>query len=193
MSSQPAARRPFITVAQKYIEAVKRFGLRDCFWKFYNCGDIKFGYKVGEDRFGNEYFHDPTDSSGQQRWCEFTKTFAPIDASQIPPEWHMWLQQITDDIPAKQDPTKWPKVPIATVSHAPYSNHLGPVNPDAYTQNQSGFHSRGYGVGSLFLSPDAPDNQYVQPHHALRSRRRTTSGVNTQETPSGSLRDPSLP
>lgn len=184
--------RPFITVVQKYMEAVKRYGWRDTLWKLYNPGDVKFGQFVGEDRFGNKYYEDPTEVHGQQRWCEFKlKSFDPIDASQIPPEWHMWLQQITDAKPSDpgQNPDNWEHIPVAKVSHAPYKNHVGPVDPDAYQENMSTARARGYNVGSLMTKPGEPDKEYIQPNHALRSRKRNAIKDLLELEP---LRDPSL-
>ena len=79
LSSSPLHRRPFITVFQKYIEAYKRYGFKDCLWKMYNPGDIKFGYEVGKDAYGHVYYEDPSQVHGQTRWCEYKlKTFDPI-------------------------------------------------------------------------------------------------------------------
>lgn len=196
-----SSHRPFITVAQKYVEGYKRYGLRDCLWKLYNEGDIKFGKKVGEDRFGTQYYFDPTEVSGQQRWCEYKHDFSNVyDASQVPPEWHAWLHHITDEVPpadaassgltrANAEPlvSKWAHVPISSISHAPYANHLGPVDPQAFQENVTGKKSRGYRVGSLTCGPNEEDGTYQQPNHPARKFRRPV-----EDAARDPVRDPSL-
>lgn len=165
--------RSLYGVYEKYMEAYKRYGWKLSLWKLYNPGDIKFGYKVGEDQFGNQYYEDPTDLVHQQRYTEFkVNSFNDFEGSNIPPEWHMWMQQITDAPPGTpgQDPANWPKVPISSVSHAPYANHVGPTKP--YQMHATMKRSRGYGVGSILTKPEEPDQYYVQPGHALRRRQR---------------------
>ncbi|GLE00889.1 hypothetical protein PINS_up009686 [Pythium insidiosum] len=165
--------RSLYGVYEKYMEAYKRYGWKLSLWKLYNPGDIKFGKLVGEDEFGHKYYEDPTDLHGQQRYTEYkVESFDDFEGSQIPPQWHMWMQHITDATPGSpgQDPANWAKVPISTVSHAPYANHVGPSKP--YKMNMTLARSRGYGVGSVQTSPDEPDQFYIQRGHALRRRQR---------------------
>jgi hypothetical protein len=92
--------RTFFSVAEKYYEAYKRFGWKLTLWKLYNPGDIKFGYKVGEDQFGNEYFEDPNELTYMNRYTEYhVQSFDDFEASQIPPEWHVWMQHTSDAKP----------------------------------------------------------------------------------------------
>jgi NADH dehydrogenase (ubiquinone) 1 alpha subcomplex subunit 12 len=94
--------RTFYGIYEKYMEAFKRYGWKGTLWKLYNPGDVKFGKLVGEDQFGNKYYEDTTELHGQQRWTEFkVDTFEDFEGSNIPPEWHMWLQQMTDAKPGE--------------------------------------------------------------------------------------------
>lgn len=96
----PLQSRSFLGLVEKYSEAYKRFGLKGSVWKLYNVGDVKFGYLVGEDEFGNKYYEDPTELHGQTRYTEFkVDTFDDFEGSMIPPQWHLWLQHITDAPP----------------------------------------------------------------------------------------------
>ncbi|DAZ94054.1 TPA: hypothetical protein N0F65_010093 [Lagenidium giganteum] len=165
--------RTLYAVYEKYMEAYKRYGWKQTLWKLYNPGDVKFGKHVGTDEFGFKYYEDPTELWGQQRWTEYkVDTFDDFEGSMIPPQWHLWLQQITDAKPGEpgQNPDNWPKVPISKVSDAPYSNHVGPSKP--YKMNMTLARSRGYGVGSIQTKPDEPDQFYIQRNHALRTRKR---------------------
>ncbi len=121
-------------------------------WKLYNPGDVKFGKEVGEDQFGNKYYEDPTDVHGQQRWTEYkVASHDEFAADQIPPEWHIWLHQLSDAKPGEpgQNPDNWAKVPISTVFHAPYKNHVGPTKP--FSDNPTLYRQRGYGIDTKWL------------------------------------------
>jgi NADH:ubiquinone oxidoreductase subunit len=94
--------RTLYGVFEKYYEAYKRYGLKDTIWKLYNVGDVKFGKCVGEDQFGNKYYEDPTNLAHQQRWTEFkVNSFDDFEGSNIPPQWHVWMQQTTDSLPTE--------------------------------------------------------------------------------------------
>lgn len=95
--------RSFYAIYEKYSEAYRRYGWKLALWKLYNPGDIKFGKPVGEDEFGNKYYEDPNEIAGQQRWTEFhVDSFKDFDASHIPPQWHLWMHQITDALPGSE-------------------------------------------------------------------------------------------
>ncbi|OQS02411.1 NADH ubiquinone oxidoreductase subunit [Thraustotheca clavata] len=167
-------KRSFYSVVHKYLEANKRYGWKECLWKLYNPGDIKFGKEVGTDQFGNKYYEDTTDLHGQQRWTEYkVKTHDEFSADQIPPEWHLWMHSFSDAKPgeAGQNPETWAKVPISTVSHAPYGNHVGPTTP--FTENPTTLRRRGYGIDNhKWLKAGEPEKYYMQPNHPLRQRQR---------------------
>jgi len=63
------------------------------------------GTKVGEDAQGNAYYQE---KNGARRWVIY-KT--DIEASKIPPEWHMWLHHTVDYTPAEKKPVRkeWEK------------------------------------------------------------------------------------
>ena len=63
------------------------------------------GTKVGEDVQGNIYYQE---KNGSRRWVIY-KT--DIEASKIPPEWHMWLHHTVDYTPAEKKPARkeWEK------------------------------------------------------------------------------------
>jgi hypothetical protein len=63
-------------------------------------------------------------------------------------------------------------VPISSVSHAPYANHLGPTKP--YHPHKTQFRSRGYGVDTLQIKATDPDQYYLQRGNAKRQRQRKT-------------------
>ncbi|RHY54645.1 hypothetical protein DYB37_005159 [Aphanomyces astaci] len=170
----PTQKRQFISVAHKYKEAYERYGFWNCLWKLYNPGDIKFGKEVGEDRFGNKYYEDVTEVAGQQRWTEFkVQTHQEFGGDQIPPEWHLWLHQVTDAKPTDpgQKPENWTKVSLVSGSNAPYKTHLGPVGE--FAENQTTYRQRAYGEDNhQWLKNGEPDRYYLQPRHPLRLRNR---------------------
>merc|ERR1712025_167371 len=64
-------------------------------------GGFKFGDCVGEDKFGNRYFQNDYYFIGRSRWVEFSPQFGhDYDATHVPPEWHRWLQYISDETPS---------------------------------------------------------------------------------------------
>jgi len=68
-------------------------------------GDAKSGRYVGIDQFGNRYFenYNPDEEvPGRHRWVDYAQH--RFNASQVPPEWHSWLQHIRKDPPA-EDPS----------------------------------------------------------------------------------------
>lgn len=72
------------------------------FKKVYKMRTIKFGNLVGTDQFGNEYYENTKDyQHGQHRWCEYAgdRSFYQVEPTVVPPEWHLWLHQITDEVP----------------------------------------------------------------------------------------------
>ena len=51
------------------------------------------GKLVGKDEFGNKYY---SNSKGKRWVIYINKT----DSSQIPPEWHLWIHFLTNNIPS---------------------------------------------------------------------------------------------
>ena len=51
------------------------------------------GKFVGNDQFGNKYY---SNSKGK-RWVIYKNN---VEASKIPPEWHLWIHYLTKNIPS---------------------------------------------------------------------------------------------
>ena len=61
------------------------------------------GKFVGRDEFGNKYYS----SSKGKRWVIYYKN---VEASKIPPEWHMWIHFLSKNKPSDDLPKfKWQK------------------------------------------------------------------------------------
>ena len=54
------------------------------------------GKKVGEDQFGNKYYHYPRKDRRDKRWVIYKGS---ADASKIPAEWWGWLHHKNDHLP----------------------------------------------------------------------------------------------
>ncbi|ESO91398.1 hypothetical protein LOTGIDRAFT_209731 [Lottia gigantea] len=72
-------------------------GLGKSIYVWYKTDDMKTGDLVGEDKFGNKYYQNNYYFFGRNRWAIYSpEKHLDYDASQIPPEWHRWLQYISD-------------------------------------------------------------------------------------------------
>lgn len=60
------------------------------------------GKLVGEDQFGNKYYENEAAGYNQKRWVVY-KDLVNYNPSQIPPEWHGWLNLINDLPPTTHD------------------------------------------------------------------------------------------
>lgn len=59
---------------------------------FSRMDEMKAGRQVGQDKYGNKYFEDPSQFYGRNRWVEYAPHFnLEYDASQIPAEWYGWM------------------------------------------------------------------------------------------------------
>lgn len=54
------------------------------------------GEEVGSDAQGNRYYRE---RGGHRRWVIYN---GDIEASRVPPEWHLWLHYTTDTPPSEQ-------------------------------------------------------------------------------------------
>lgn len=77
-------------------------------------GEMKLGSLIGVDEFGNEYFENTAYPYPRHRWVEYAGLpwTQNCDASDIGAEWHGWLHNMTDQIPAtvrlpRAQPTCW--------------------------------------------------------------------------------------
>ncbi|KAK3793997.1 hypothetical protein RRG08_028431 [Elysia crispata] len=77
-------------------------GLVGSYLKLFRTDDLKWGTLVGEDKYGNKYFQNDYYFMGRNRWVEYPLSVGhDYDASQVPPEWHRWLQYIADEPPSQ--------------------------------------------------------------------------------------------
>ncbi|TFK73035.1 NDUFA12-domain-containing protein [Pluteus cervinus] len=86
------------------VRNMQRVGLREWWRQMQYIGDAKSGRLVGQDQFGNKYFENlnpEEEIPGRHRWVDYSQHF--YHASQVPPEWHSWLQHIRQNPPA-EDP-----------------------------------------------------------------------------------------
>ncbi|XP_058450143.1 probable NADH dehydrogenase [ubiquinone] 1 alpha subcomplex subunit 12 [Malaya genurostris] len=71
--------------------------------KLYRMDEMKTGRLVGEDKYGNKYFEDPSQFYGRNRWVEYAPHFyMEYDASQIPADWYGWMHY-KSDLPPNRD------------------------------------------------------------------------------------------
>lgn len=54
------------------------------------------GKKVGEDQFGNRYYHYPRNNSRDKRWVLYK---GDAEASKVPAEWWGWLHHKNEEPP----------------------------------------------------------------------------------------------
>jgi len=67
-------------------------------------GDAKAGRFVGADQFGNRYYENlnaEEEVPGRHRWVDYAQH--DFNASQVPSEWHSWVDHIRRD-PPTEDP-----------------------------------------------------------------------------------------
>ncbi|KAJ8522988.1 hypothetical protein ONZ45_g491 [Pleurotus djamor] len=86
------------------IRNMRRAGLREWWRQLQYIGDAKSGRFIGKDQFGNRYFENlnaEEEIPGRHRWVDFAQH--DYHASQVPPEWHSWLQHIRKQ-PPHEDP-----------------------------------------------------------------------------------------
>jgi len=86
-------------------------------------------------RFGNRYFENynaEEEVPGRHRWVDFAQH--RFNASQVPPEWHSWLQHIRKD-PPTEDPNMQRFSPPWK---APYVENLTGTRGAFKTYNTSG-------------------------------------------------------
>ncbi|KAF8735663.1 hypothetical protein AX14_001718 [Amanita brunnescens Koide BX004] len=100
---------------------IQRVGLREWWRQMQYIGDAKAGRLVGADQFGNRYFENlnpEEEVPGRHRWVDFSQH--DYNATQVPPEWHSWLQHIR-----KNPPTEDPVVQNASPTwKAPWTENL---------------------------------------------------------------------
>ncbi|KAF9535004.1 NADH ubiquinone oxidoreductase subunit NDUFA12-domain-containing protein [Crepidotus variabilis] len=100
---------------------MRRTGVKEWWRQLQYIGDAKSGALIGQDQFGNKYFENRNGEEevpGRHRWVDFAQH--DYNASQVPPEWHSWLQHIR-----KEAPTNDPVIQNLTPPwKAPYYENL---------------------------------------------------------------------
>mmetsp|Transcript_1238 Transcript_1238/g.2173 ORF Transcript_1238/g.2173 Transcript_1238/m.2173 type:complete len:155 (+) Transcript_1238:54-518(+) len=83
----------------QYLNHIKKIG-KDAAWKeLRQTKHLRLGGQLkGTDKFGNQYFEDKTAAMVRDRWILY-KDPKNYDATQIPPEWHQWLHNVSDALP----------------------------------------------------------------------------------------------
>ena len=143
-------------VVLTYFKALKKFGLRGTLTQLYCFGQVKFGEEVGRDEFGNRYFRNEVDYPlSQNRWVLYKDHENP-DATMVPPAWFMWLHAIHDEIPStdRSDSRSLEhyvpeQIGVGSCASGKWDSFVGPNNVQ-HEMNKTGFHSRGYGIGSIY-------------------------------------------
>jgi len=89
------------------LRSVRRVGIREWWRQMQYIGDAKSGTFVGQDQFGNRYFENLNECEevpGRHRWVDYAQH--RYNATQVPPEWHSWIQHIRKDPPTQDDVLK---------------------------------------------------------------------------------------
>ena len=82
-------------------------GYKNAFRRLLREGNVRTGTLVGTDKYGNKYFENNKYMFSRNRFVEYPYAGRlEFDATQIPPEWHRWMQFMTDDPPSKVPPPK---------------------------------------------------------------------------------------
>ena len=95
------------------------------------------GVPVGTDAYGNRYYRS---RDGKRRWSLYKGT---VEASRVPPEWHLWLRFTVDEPPGQRQRKSWEKDHLPNLSgtedayHPPGSLARGGVRAPATGDYQS--------------------------------------------------------
>ncbi|KAK0467968.1 NADH ubiquinone oxidoreductase subunit NDUFA12-domain-containing protein [Desarmillaria tabescens] len=84
------------------LRSARRVGLKEWWRQMQYIGDAKSGTYIGKDQFGNRYYENRNaeeEIPGRHRWVDYAQHF--YQASQVPPEWHSWIQHIRKDPPTQ--------------------------------------------------------------------------------------------
>ncbi|OZJ06078.1 hypothetical protein BZG36_01113 [Bifiguratus adelaidae] len=85
------------------IKNLMKVGPANAWRQMNHISDTKAGTLVGIDALGNKYFENTVDEYyGRERWVEFASD-KHAEASEIPPEWHMWMSKMSQEPPTAID------------------------------------------------------------------------------------------
>ncbi|KAK0206182.1 NADH ubiquinone oxidoreductase subunit NDUFA12-domain-containing protein [Desarmillaria ectypa] len=80
------------------LRSARRVGLKEWWRQLQYIGDAKSGTYVGKDQY-YENRNAEEEIPGRHRWVDYSQHF--YQASQVPPEWHSWIQHIRKDPPTQ--------------------------------------------------------------------------------------------
>lgn len=89
----------------KFFEIIKQNGgLMKSAYILFVRDDLKDGYFVGEDEYGNKYYENNRYFFGRNRWVNYADhVFLDYDGSQVPATWYGWLHYKTDLLPGEDE------------------------------------------------------------------------------------------
>eukprot|EP00112_Aurelia_sp_Birch-Aquarium-sp1_P016143 Seg3634.1 transcript_id=Seg3634.1/GoldUCD/mRNA.D3Y31 product="putative NADH dehydrogenase" protein_id=Seg3634.1/GoldUCD/D3Y31 len=97
-----------IRAIQEQFNVVKSVGgYKNAFRRLLREANVRTGTLIGTDKHGNRYYENNNYMFTRNRFVEFPYVDRlSFDATQIPPEWHRWMQYMTDDPPSKVPPVE---------------------------------------------------------------------------------------
>jgi len=107
MANNPAKFTGYSSMVGRFFETIRfNGGVRKTLWNLLRGTDLKVGTLIGVDNQGNKYYENNRYFQARNRWVEYRQdAFWNYDASMVPPQWHRWLHQMTDDPPTTVPPT----------------------------------------------------------------------------------------
>ncbi|EDK44568.1 NADH:ubiquinone oxidoreductase, B17.2 subunit [Lodderomyces elongisporus] len=83
----------------RFVKNAYKSGIKRAAWQLQFHNDLKSGWLVGEDDFGNKFYETdaPEEIHMRTRWVEYN-SWHP-DMSQVEPGWHYWLGYGTNTPP----------------------------------------------------------------------------------------------
>lgn len=125
------------------IQFVRANGFKALYTKLRQESEFKSGKCVGKDANGIHYFEDTGLQLFKDRWAEWPKhyynlkTRDSMEATEIPPEWHLWITRGTDKVPSENNFSepifREPHRPNPTGSLDAYLPQGHFMNPDSNT------------------------------------------------------------
>merc|ERR1711939_621390 len=97
MSSSKAAAP--LSPVMRMLASIRQNGWGGFHRQMLRLNDAKDGTLVGTDHTGNKYYENMNEHSLRNRWVDYAQW--DFNGSQVPPEWHAWLNHIRRDPPHK--------------------------------------------------------------------------------------------